>query len=206
MSQFLRDKPWALGVLVLVIAGAAIGVWQLAASEAHEWNGMAYEPAREIDAIRLTDSEGESLALTDLEGKPVLIYFGYTFCPDFCPATLTDFQRVKQDLGDQADEVAYVMITVDPARDTPERLRDYLEFFDPTFIGLTGSENEITDAKRAFGITSISQPATPEANGFYFVDHSTQTYLLDQEGDLILEYPWGTEAGDIAEDIDHLLD
>jgi protein SCO1/2 len=98
------------------------------------------------------------------------------------------------------------MITVDPARDTPERLKEYLTFFDPTFIGLTGSDDEITGAKQAFGITSINQPATPQADGFYFVDHSTQTYLLDQDGNLILEYPWGTEAGDLVEDVEHLLD
>ena len=206
MSQFLKDKPWMLGVLVLIIASAAVGATSLTSSDAHEWNGMAYQPPRELEGITLTDTNGEELSLRDLQGKPVLLYFGYTYCPDFCPATLTDFQRVKQDLGEDGDDVAYVMVTVDPARDTTERMKEYLEFFDPAFIGLTGSADEVTTAKQAFGITSIDQEATPEADGFYFVDHSTQTYLLNQDGDLILEYPWGTQADAITEDVAHLLD
>jgi protein SCO1/2 len=166
---------------------------------------MAYEPAREMQGFTLTDTDGEPLALSDLEGKPVLLYFGYTFCPDFCPATLTDFQRVKEQLGDDAEDVAFVMVTVDPARDTPERLKEYLEFFDPAFIGLTGSEEEITEVKRDFGIVASAGEATPEQGGFYFVDHSTQTYLLDQENNLVLEYPWGTVPEDITEDVEYVL-
>ena len=76
-----------LGGLVLAIAGLAFAIWSLSATEDHEWNGMAYEPPRELGAVTLTNTEGEELSLQDLEGKPVLLYFGYTYCPDFCPAT-----------------------------------------------------------------------------------------------------------------------
>ena len=206
MSQFLKDKPWALGILVVVIGAAAFGLWSLLSEEEHEWNGMAYEPVRDLQGFTLTNTEGEPMALEDLEGKATLLYFGYTFCPDFCPATLTDFQRVKASLGDEADEVAFVMVTVDPARDTPERMNEYLEFFDPEFVGLTGTSEEIDEVKREFGITSLPGEATPEDGGFYFVDHSTQTYLLDQETNLVLEYPFGIEADAIVEDVEHLID
>jgi protein SCO1/2 len=206
MRQFLKDKPWALGILVLVLAGAAFGVWSLATAEDYQWNGASYEPPRSNVAFTLTDTEGEPLSIRELDGKVTLLYFGYTHCPDFCPATLTDFQRIKQDLGDDADGVAFVMVSVDPDRDTPERMKEYLEFFDPEFIGLTGSPEELTPVKQEFGITSLAQDATPATDGFYFVDHSTKTYLLNQDGELQLEYPWGTTAEDISEDVEHLLD
>lgn len=194
-----------MGVLVLVLAGAAFGAWSLMSTEAHEWNGAAYEPPRKGIDFTLTDVNGEPMAIDALEGKVVLMYFGYTYCPDFCLATLTDFQRVKQDLGDEAEDVAFVMVTVDPVRDTPERMKEYLAFFDPEFIGLTGTEEDLLPVKQEFGITSINQEATPEADDFYFVDHSTKTYLLNQDGELQLEYAWGTTADDITEDVRYLL-
>lgn len=194
-----------MGVLVLVLAGAAFGAWSLMSTEAHEWNGAAYEPPRKGIDFTLTDVNGEPMAIDALEGKVVLMYFGYTYCPDFCLATLTDFQRVKQDLGDEAEDVAFVMVTVDPVRDTPERMKEYLAFFDPEFIGLTGTEEDLLPVKQEFGITSINQEATPGADDFYFVDHSTKTYLLNQDGELQLEYAWGTTADDITEDVRYLL-
>jgi protein SCO1 len=206
MNQLLRDKPWALGIIVVALGALAIGVWSLLAAEEHEWNGMAYEPARDLQGFTLTDTRGEPLTLRDLEGKATLLYFGYTFCPDFCPATLTDFQRVKEELGDEAGDVAFVMVTVDPARDTPARMQEYLDFFDPGFIGLTGSDEEIEHVKREFGITSIGQGATPAEGGFYSVDHSTQAYLLDRDTNLVIEYPWGMPAEEILADVRFVLD
>lgn len=208
MSQILKDKPWLMGGIVLAIAGFGFAIWSLTATEEYEWNGMAYEPPRDLGTVTLTNTEGEELSLQDLGGKPVLLYFGYTYCPDFCPATLTDFQRVKMALGDEAEDVAFVMVTVDPARDTPERMKEYLDFYDPQFIGLTGSEGEITVATQEFGITSTAGEATPRANGddVYWVDHSTKTYLLGPDGNLIVEYAWGTGAEEITEDVRHILE
>jgi protein SCO1/2 len=119
MSDLLKDKPWLVGLLVLAIAGAGFGLWNLTTEAPYEWRGAAYDPPRSGVDFTLTDVEGEPLSTTDLEGKVVLLYFGYTHCPDFCPMTLTDFQRVKQDLGADADQVAFVMVSVDPERDTP---------------------------------------------------------------------------------------
>ncbi len=206
MTQILKDKPWMLGVVILVIAGAGFGVWSLMATEAHEWNGAAYEPPRRGIEFTLTDVDGEPMSTSELRGKVVLLYFGYTYCPDFCPATLTDFQRIKEDLGDDADDVAFVMVSVDPERDTPERMKEYLAFFDPEFIGLTGTEEELTPVKQEFGIVSIEQEATPEVDNFYYVDHSTKTYVLNADGELALEYPFGTTADEMTEDVRHLLD
>ncbi len=208
MTELLKDKPWVLGLLVIAIAGAGFGIWNLTTESTYEWRGAAYNPPRPGVDFTLTDTDGEQLSTTDLEGKVVLLYFGYTYCPDFCPATLTDFQRVKQDLGDDADKVAFVMVTVDPERDTPERMKEYLEFFDPSFIGLTGSEEELAPIKDQFGIISMAGDATPQSAGgeVYWVDHSTKVYALDTNGDLALEYAFGTDPADITADVEHLID
>ncbi len=206
MTQLLKDKPWMLGVVIVAISGAAFGIWSLMSTAAHEWNGAVYNPPRPGIEFTLTDVDGEPMSTSELEGKVVMLYFGYTYCPDFCPQTLTDFQRVKQNLGDDADNVAFMMVSVDPARDTPERMKEYLAFFDPEFIGLTGAEDELTPVKQEFGITSLNQDATPEADGFYWVDHSTKTYVLNAEGELALEYPFGVTADEMTEDVRRLLD
>jgi protein SCO1/2 len=206
MTQLLKDKPWMLGVVIVAIAGAAFGISSLMSTEAHEWNGAAYDPPREGVKFTLTDTDGESMSSSELEGKIVMLYFGYTYCPDFCPATLTDFQRVKADLGDDAENVAFAMVSVDPERDTPERMEEYLAFFDPEFIGLTGTEDELTPVKQEFGITTLERDATPEIDNFYYVDHSTKTYVLNTDGELALEYPFGVTAEEMIEDVRHLLD
>lgn len=208
MSDLLKDKPWLVGLLVLAIAGAGFGIWNLTSATPYEWRGAAYDPPRSGVDFTLTDTEGEPLSTTELEGKVVLMYFGYTHCPDFCPMTLTDFQRVKQDLGADADQVAFVMVSVDPERDTPAVMKEYLDFFDPSFIGLTGSEEELAPIKEEFGIVSMAGDSTPQANGegAYWVDHSTKTYLLNQDGDLAIEYAFGTDPDDITADVKHLID
>lgn len=206
MTQLLKDKPWMLGVVIVAIAGVVVGISSLMSTEAHEWNGSAYEPPRPGIEFTLTDVDDEPMSTSELEGKVVMLYFGYTYCPDFCPQTLTDFQRVKQNLGDDADNVAFVMVSVDPARDTVERMKEYLSFFDPEFIGLTGTEEELTPVKQEFGITTLERDATPEADNFYYVDHSTKTYVLNTDGELALEYPFGVTADEMTEDVRHLLD
>jgi protein SCO1/2 len=208
MTQLLKDKPWVLGLLVLVIAGAGYGIWSLTAETPHEWRGAAYDPPRTGIDFTLTNQEGEPFSTDDLQGKVVLLYFGYTHCPDFCPATLIDFQRVKQQLGDKADEVAFAMVSVDPERDTPEVMKEYLDYFDPSFIGLTGSDEELAPIKQEFGIVSSAGDATPQGNGedVYWVDHSTKTYVLDKDGNLALEYAFGANAEDITADVEHLID
>jgi protein SCO1/2 len=100
------------------------------------------------------------------------------------------------------------MVSVDPERDTPAVMKEYLDFFDPSFIGLTGSEEELAPIKDEFGIVAGPEEATPLANGqdAYFVEHSTKTYLLNQDGDLAIEYAFGTDPADITADVKHLID
>ncbi|MCG8350106.1 MAG: SCO family protein, partial [Chloroflexales bacterium] len=137
------DRRWIIAMLAL------IGIISLSAcssaaapaaivDESLEQQGTPIEPPRQLTDFSLPGSTGETLSLSDLRGKMVLVYFGYTFCPDFCPMTLADFARIKQELGAQADQVVFMMISVDAERDTPEVLARYMSAFDEDFIGLTG--------------------------------------------------------------------
>jgi protein SCO1/2 len=136
-------------------------------------------------------------------GKVVLLFFGYTRCPDVCPLTLADFKKVKAQLGDQADQVRFVFITVDPERDTPNILSKHLANFDESFIGLTGSREELEPVWKTFGVYQEKQD-TGSAAG-YLVDHSSRVYAIDRRGDLRLTYTFGTEPEAIAQDVAQLL-
>ena len=131
--------------------------------------------------FELTDQRGERLRLSDLAGNAVLLFFGYTHCPDICPATLSRMREVKAALppGDAA-RFAGVLVSVDPARDTPQRLGRYVEFFDPGFIGLTGSEGELAMVARRYGARFSIPEGQPEDG--YVVHHSTLGYLIDPAG------------------------
>ncbi len=133
----------------------------------------------------------------------MLIFFGYTRCPDVCPVTLADFKKIKQQLNDQAGEARFVFITVDPERDLPETLDQYLAHFDPDFVGLTGSRDELEPVWNLFGV-SQQKEETGSAAG-YLVSHSSRTYVIDQNGDLRLTYSFGTRPDAIVQDIRHLL-
>jgi protein SCO1/2 len=147
-------------------------------------------------------STGEPLSLSDLRGKVVLVYFGYTFCPDACPTTMAQLKKVPPALGDNAEDVQVVMITVDPQRDTPEALREYLAAFDPSFIGLTGTEDEIRAAASPFGIYFAAHEGSA-ASG-YLVDHTSAVTAIDKAGYARLVFPHETPGEDIAADVRQL--
>lgn len=158
------------------------------------------DPARNFT---LTGSDGQLVSLDDFRGQAVMLYFGYTFCPDVCPATMVELAKAKQLLGDDGDKLQVLMVTVDPLRDTPEKLHKYVTHFDPGFLGLTGTEDEIAEASTPFGIFYEKQEGS-EASG-YLIDHTASVVAIDPEGYLRLIYPFGTSGEDIAEDIRHLL-
>ena len=132
------------------------------------------------------------------------MYFGYTTCPDTCPTTLTDFQAVKDDLGPDADRVKFGLVTIDPERDTEARLKEYLAFFDPEFIGLRGGKSQTEQVKRDYGVL-VHRVEYPDSATKYLLDHSTQTYVIDPQGRLALTFPYGMDPAPIAQDIRHLL-
>jgi protein SCO1/2 len=170
----------------------------------YAFSGSEIAPAQDAPPLDLIDQSGQRFSWEDYEGKAVVLYFGYTTCPDACPTTLSDYLTVKELLGDRADDVAFVMASIDPERDTPERLAEYLGFFDPTFVGLTGAPDEVAAAARGYGVT-YERVEYPESATRYLMDHSTLSYVIDPRGKLRLTYPQGADPAEMAEDLRHLF-
>jgi protein SCO1/2 len=203
------DRRWIVATLTLV------GILSLSAcssaaapaaivDEPLEQQGTPVEPPRQLTDFSLPSSTGETLSLSDLRGKLVLVYFGYTFCPDFCPMTLADFARVKQELGAQADQVTFMMISVDSERDRPEVLARYMSAFDEDFIGLTGDTRTLRRIGPEYGLY-YEVREVEGTSAAYLVDHSTPSYLIDKEGRMRMIYSHGTPPEVISADIQALL-
>jgi protein SCO1/2 len=148
----------------------------------------------------LPNGESGSLSLSDLEGKHTLLFFGYTHCPDFCPITLAEFKQIKQALGDRAERLQFLFVSVDGDRDTPEVIRRYLNGFDPSFIGMSGTRDTLEPIRPDYGL--YYELRTNEGRGDnYLVDHSTPSYLIDPQRRLVAIYSYNASASVIAADI-----
>ncbi len=151
----------------------------------------------------LQDPDGRRVALADLRGRSVLLYFGYTYCPDVCPITLAKLARLKQDLGDDADRVQVLMISVDPERDTPVALADYVSVFDPTFVGVTGAQAEIDQAGEPYGLYYQKHEGTA-ATG-YLIDHTARVFLIGPDGRALVAYPHEVDPDALLADMRWLI-
>jgi protein SCO1/2 len=153
--------------------------------------------------FQLVDHSGQPRSLSDFRGKVVVVFFGFTHCPDVCPTTLAELARALGKLGADGDRVQVLMVTVDPERDTPEVLRQYVTALDPRFLGLTGDADAIARTAREFKVFYQKSPgATPDA---YSVDHSSGSYVFDPQGRLRLLVSYGQGADVFAHDIAQLL-
>jgi protein SCO1/2 len=198
----MNTKRMYLGV-GLGIAGLLLLVGWRAFQQDYEFRGSLIDPPAPAADFTLQDQHQHPYTLSDQKGKVVLLFFGYTNCPDVCPVTLAHFKQIKADLGEQAGEVQFVFITVDPERDTAERLKDYLPNFDPGFIGLTGSRADLEPVWKNYGVYQARQE-TGSAAG-YLVDHTARTYLIDRQGNWRLTYPFEMEKDAILSDVRFLI-
>ena len=151
--------------------------------------------------FRLTDHNGKARTLADFRGKTVALFFGYTHCPDVCPATLADLSLALDKLGKDAERVQVLFITVDPERDKPEMMARYVPAFNLSFLGLYGDAQATAQAAKAF---YIGYEKRTTSSG-YNMDHSTGTFLVDPKGKVRLRAPLGQSADWLAEDIRLLL-
>lgn len=151
----------------------------------------------------LQDQNGKQRRLSDFKGKVVIVFFGYTQCPDVCPTTLSSLQETVRLLGTQADRVQVLFITLDPERDTAALLAQYVPSFHPSFLGLRGSTAETEAIAKAFKVFYKKQEGT--APGNYSIDHSTGSYVYDPSGRLRLYLKYGEIPQRIAADISKLL-
>ncbi|MCP2040966.1 protein SCO1/2 [Neisseria sp. HSC-16F19] len=153
----------------------------------------------------LVGHHGQNVSLADFRGKAVVLVFGYTHCPDVCPTHLVTYAEALAQLGEAASEVQLLFVTVDPERDTPALLAQYVPVFHADFIGLTADAADtalLNQVKRQYRIASEK---VPHPSGHYSVDHSTGTYLLDRTGAVAVYEPNGQTATELAHDLRVLL-
>jgi len=165
--------------------------------------GAVVNPPHLLQDFTLTSHNGDPMRLSDLHGRAVLMFFGYTHCPDVCPTTLADYTRVKQALGSAADEVAFVFISVDGKRDTPDVLAAYLSRFDSSFIGLTGDEATLRQMGQEYGLFFENETVDDQN---YFVQHTSPSFLVDRAGYLRRVYFYGARPDVIAAGIQQILE
>ena len=197
-----RKFAW-VGLAIIVTLGIAIGVAVLLRD--HSYRGVLYNPAVTAYDFQLESGNGEQVSLHGFRGKLVLLFFGFTSCTDICPTTLAILSRLHTELGEQAAQVQVIYITVDPQRDTPQRIQEYVTQFDPAFIGLSGSEETLQPVWDAFGVGRKIEPAPSGQSQDYEVTHSTRLFLIDKDGSLYLSYAYGTPLEDILQDVQLLI-
>ena len=163
-----------------------------------------FEPPREAPAFTLDGSMGKKLSLRDYLGKVVIVEFGFTTCPEICPVTLGRLTEVHRKLGSAARDVQLIYVTVDPKRDSPERLREHLTAFNPSFLGATGTPDELAAVLKAYGVVAEQVVSRNPALG-YEVNHSSSLYLVDRQGKVRGLVPFGTPPDDIVHDLELLL-
>ena len=152
--------------------------------------------------LKLTDHTGQVRTMADFRGKAVVVFFGFTQCPDVCPTTMAELAEVRRRLGADGDKVQGVFVTVDPERDTPELLKGYLGSMDPSFVGLTGTPDEIKAAAKEF---KVFYQKVPTQNGNYTIDHTAGAFVFDPSGQVRLFVRYGTPVDDLVSDIRQLL-
>jgi protein SCO1/2 len=188
-----------LGVLVAMAAPASAGATK------SPFRGGAFEPPQPAPDFALASTNGREFRLGEHRGKVVAIGFGYTFCPDVCPTTLADLAQVRARLGGAAARFQVAYVTVDPERDTLDRLRAYMKAFDSTFVGLTGPAERLADVRKAYGV-SIERALVKGSATAYLVHHTAAIYLVDPAGRLRVMLPFGTAIPDIVHDVKLLLE
>ena len=190
-----RTMKALLAVWIAVLVGAAGWVG---------WDAMQGRQPAIGGPFTLVDQNGRTVTNEMLKGKPTLIYFGYTFCPDVCPTSLLLMETAIEKLGpDAAKKVNLVFITIDPERDTQKLIKDYVGNFGPTFIGLTGTPEQVAAAGRAYRVYYQKVPGKDGAP--YLMDHSSIVYVLDRNGRFVTHFTHEAKAEAIAAAVQRLL-
>lgn len=185
-----------LAVALVLCAGAAT------ASNPPTLKAGAFDPPRLAPEFTLHASNGGELKIGNYRGKVVLLAFGYTSCTAVCPITLNTFAQTRHELpAAAAADVQVIYITVDPGRDDPARMKKYLASFDSTFVGGTGTEQELAAVRKDYGVSAQKLPAGDS----YAYDHSSFTYLIDRQGRIRALMPYGHSPDDYVHDLTLLL-
>lgn len=178
--------------------------WLVGCQRPYQFAGVLLPVPRPAPDIALESVNG-SVSLHDFAGQYTFVYFGYRFCPDVCPVTMGKLKQVKADLGNRGNEMAVVMITVDPERDTPEAMAEYMGYFDDSFVGLSGDQELIDAVGKPFGLYYYQHQHEGSPASGYLVDHTARFFLLDREGNVILSYAHETPLDALFRDVEYLI-
>lgn len=188
-----------LPVLVLATVLASAALWRLGDLRAQRGTqSISMEKVELGGPFTLTDQNGAKRDSNEFQGRYMLVFFGYTFCPDVCPTTLAVMAAALDKMGSGADRIVPVFISVDPARDTPDVLKAYLSAFGPRFVGLTGTEEEIASVTKAY---RVYVQAHKDQGENYAVDHSGVIYLMDRSGAFLANYSLDASPDKLAADL-----
>jgi len=176
-----------------------------AGCSAPSFHGVVLEPAERAPELGLTDSSGERFDFGEQKGRVVLVFFGYTHCPDVCPTTLVDWKRAADSLGKNATNVRFVFVSVDPERDTPALTQRYVARFSPSFLGLTGTRPQIDALMAAWRVASYRDGVPGDTSAGYTISHPSQVFVVDGAGQLRLLHRAGLTPAQISADIRALL-
>ena len=184
-TAFFAGLVLCLGVILFVAGGrgAGTGVIQAAAIGG---------------PFRLTDQDGKAFSNQDLRGRTFLVFFGFTHCPEVCPTTLFEISEIMRNLGPDADRTAALFVTVDPERDTPEAMKDYMASFDPHVRGLTGDADALAAVAKAY---RVYYKKVPLDGGYYTMDHTAIVYLMDKDGRFVSPFNMRRTAEAAAADL-----
>lgn len=189
---------------VAALAALMLAGCQKSGPEKQAFKGVDLTGAEYARQLNLTDQDGRARSLADFKGKVLVVFFGYTQCPDVCPTTMAEVAEVKRSLGADGDKVQGIFVTIDPERDTPQLLKAYMASFDPSFVALRGSPEQTQAAAKEFKVFYAKMPGkTPES---YTMDHTAASFIFDTEGRVRVYARYGAGAQPLAHDIKLLLD
>jgi protein SCO1/2 len=188
------------GFLIGALAGAAALVLTRPPSASVTTTGTALIGG----PFKLVDQNGKTVTDQDFRGRYMLVFFGFTHCPDICPAELQVIAQSLDELGVKADEIAPIFITLDPERDTPEAMGDYVKNFGPRFVGLSGSPEQIAAAAKAYRV-AYSKFKEDASKADYSIDHSALVYFMGKDGEYIAHFAYGTPVAKMTETLRRYL-
>lgn len=194
----MKDFRWKLVWGAVAVAAAVAGFWlarELHSTAPQMASGTWFPQARELEDFQLTDQAGQPLTKATLAGKPTLAFFGFTHCPDVCPTTLAMLAQAKKAAG---TDLRVLLVSVDPARDTPEALEKYVHAFDPGFAGATGTQEAIDGVTRDFG---VAVQKVELSGGDYTMDHSAAVFLLNDQTQLAAVFTAPIDPKALAADL-----
>ena len=189
--RIVRYALWATVLVLLVALGAVYYLRETG-------DGPLTASAIRGGPFSLVDQHGNTVTEASLKGHPSAMFFGYTFCPDICPTTLTLMKAVMDDLGPDAQKVQMLLLSIDPERDTPEQLASYVTSFHPRLVGLSGSPEQIAAALKSYRVYA-KKTEDPKSSAGFTYDHTSIIYLMDRNGDYLGNFTHATSVDRIAE-------